>query len=609
MKNILALFPPLLLALAVGCAQKGGGMPTHFEGALSELDKAAASKPPVKQPDTVSQALLPPLVVEMPRVDEKPAETRFDLTVNNAPASEVFMAITAGTRYSMVVHPNVKEKLSVNLKDVTVPEALEMVREMYGYEYKVQGNRIFVQPLSMQTRVFLVNYLNNTRKGKSEVRVTSGAISDSTGPTQAGVTTAFTGPQGTTSQSLLSSKVETTSDVNFWADITKAVGAIIGTGEGRNMIINGESGIVLVRAMPSELREVDNFLKTMQGVVARQVLLEAKIIEVNLKDSFNTGVNWAAFHGGNNARVAGGVIQPATQLQTTGNLSTFTTLGPDGQPLPNSLFTAAPGAPGALTTLGAVPGTIFGLAFQTSNFAALLNFLSTQGELQVLSSPRIAAINNQKAVLKVGTDEYFVTNVTTNQTATTGGTIQNSPSITLQPFFSGVALDVTPQIDDNNQVILHIHPSVSEVIDKTKDIDLGQAGTFKLPLASSTVSETDTIVRVTNGNIVAIGGLMKQRDARTRSGFPGLQDIPIIGQAFKNTNRDGLKSELVILLKPTVIENDDSWRQELEDATKRIRDLRHDEFGRYWKDEVLEGKQSNGTSNGNGKGQQDAGKQ
>jgi len=192
-------------------------------------------------------------------------------------------------------------------------------------------------------------------------------------------------------------------------------------------------------------------------------------------------------------------------------------------------------------------------------------------------------------VLKVGTDEFFVTNVTTNQTTTTGGAIQNSPSITVQPFFSGVALDVTPQIDDANQIILHIHPSVSNVIDKTKDIDLGQAGTFRLPLASSTVSETDTIVRVVNGNIVAIGGLMKQSDSRTRGQVPGLGNIPIIGHAFKNTNRSGLKSELVILLKPTVIQSEDTWRQDVEDARNRVRDYRHAEYGRYWREEYGNG--------------------
>ena len=185
----------------------------------------------------------------------------------------------------------------------------------------------------------------------------------------------------------------------------------------------------------------------------------------------------------------------------------------------------------------AVPGSVFGLALQTSNFAALLGFLETQGDLQVLSSPRIATLNNQKAVLKVGNDQFFVTNITNNQTTTTGGAIQNSPSITLQPFFSGVALDVTPQIDEAEQIILHIHPSVSRVFNKTTDLDLGQAGTFRLPLASSDIRETDTIVRVGNGNIVAIGGLMTEANDETNSGMPWLGDVPVLGAAFKNTNR------------------------------------------------------------------------
>jgi MSHA biogenesis protein MshL len=575
----------VLLMLTAGCAQNGTMKP-HYESALSELDKASAAKGNVKQSEAVSQALLPPLVVEMPRSEGRSPESRFDLAVNNAPAAEVFMAVASGTRYSVVVNPSIKEKLSINLRDVTVFEALDTIRDVYGYEYKVQGNRILIQPVSMQTRMFMINYLFNQRKGKSELRVSSGAISDSAGPSSSGTTAATTtGPQNVTTQNLQSSKVETTSDLNFWNDLAAGVRAIIGTADGRNVIVNAESGVVLVRAMPGELREVDNFLHAMQGVVARQVLLEAKIIEVELSDTFATGINWAGFHSGTNARVAGGVIQPGTRLSPQGNLSTFTALGPDGQPVPNSLFTSNPASPGTLITGGGVPGMIFGLAFQTSNFAALLNFLQTQGELQVLSSPRIATMNNQKAVLKVGTDEFFVTNVTTNQTTTTGGAVQNSPSITVQPFFSGVALDVTPQIDENNQIILHVHPSVTNVVNKNTDIDLGASGTFRLPLASSTVSETDTIVRVSNGNIVAIGGLMKQSDSRNRGQIPGLGSLPIIGHAFKNTNRSGLKSELVILLKPTVLLSDESWKPGLEEARERVRAYKHDEYGRYWKEE------------------------
>jgi len=575
----------LLPALIVGCAQNGAMKP-HYESAIGELDKAAAAKSNVKQPEAVSQALLPPLVVEMPRSEGRSPESRFDLAVNNAPAAEVFMAVASGTRYSVVVHPSIKEKLSINLRDVNVFEALDTIRDVYGYEYKVQGSRILIQPLSLQTRMFVINYLFNQRKGKSELRVSSGAISDSAGVQMAGTTTATTlGPQGVTTQNLQSSKLETSYEMNFWTDLTSGVRAIIGTAEGRNVIVNAESGVVLVRAMPSELREVDNFLHAMQGVVARQVLLEAKIIEVELSDTFSTGINWGGFHAGDNARAAGGVIQPGTRLSPQGTLSTFTSLGPDGQPVPNSLFSSNPAAPGTLITGGGVPGTIFGLAFQTSNFAALLNFLETQGELQVLSSPRIATLNNQKAVLKVGTDEFFVTNVTTNQTTTTGGAVQNSPSITVQPFFSGVALDVTPQIDENNQIILHVHPSVTNVVNKNTDIDLGAAGTFRLPLASSSVSETDTIVRVNNGNIVAIGGLMKQSDSRNRGQVPGLGKLPVVGHAFKNTTRSGLKSELVILLKTTVIQGDDSWKQDMGEARDRVRAYRHNEYGQYWKEE------------------------
>jgi MSHA biogenesis protein MshL len=317
------------------------------------------------------------------------------------------------------------------------------------------------------------------------------------------------------------------------------------------------------------LRGVSEFLKTMQIVIERQVMLEAKIIEVQLSDSHQTGVNWAAFSQGANSRIAGGVISPGGRLSPNGTVSAFTARNPDGTVSATSLLSSDPASPGNIVAGIGTPGTLFGLAFQTSNFAALISFLETQGNLQVLSSPRIATLNNQKAVLKVGTDEFFVTNITTN-TTTTGTTSTQSPTITVSPFFSGVALDVTPQIDENNQIILHIHPSVSSVIEKTKNIDLGTSGVFRLPLASSTISESDTIVRVSNSNIVAIGGLMKETTTRDSSGVPVLGTLPIIGNLFSSKRRSVTKSELVILLKPTVIENDATWRQDILDTKERI---------------------------------------
>jgi MSHA biogenesis protein MshL len=470
----------------------------------------------------------------------------------------------------MVVHPGVKDPISVNLRDVTVFEALDTIREVYGYEYKVQGNRILVEPLSLQTRVYQVNYLMSQRKGKTDVRVTSGAISDaSNSGSAAQSSTNTTSGTGVATTSLESSRISTTSNNDFWTEIDAALRAIVGKEGGRNVVMSPQAGVIVVRALPSELRGVAEFLKTMQVVVERQVMLEAKIIEVQLSDSHQTGVNWAAFSQGANSRVAGGVLSPGGVLTPNGTISAFTSRNADGTVSSSSLLSSNPASPGAIAAGVGTPGTLFGLAFQTGNFAALISFLETQGNLQVLSSPRIATLNNQKAVLKVGTDEFFVTNITTN-TTTTGSTSTQSPTITVSPFFSGVALDVTPQIDENNQIILHIHPSVSTVIEKTKNIDLGTSGNFRLPLASSTISESDTVVRVSNTNIVAIGGLMKETTTRDSSGVPVLGTLPVVGNLFSSKSRSVVKSELVILLKPTVIENDTTWRQDILDTKDRI---------------------------------------
>jgi len=206
---------------------------------------------------------------------------------------------------------------------------------------------------------------------------------------------------------------------------------------------------------------------------------------------------------------------------------------------------------------------MFGLAFQTSNFAALLDFLESQGNVHVLSSPRIATLNNQKAVLKVGTDEFFVTNVST--TITTGTATTSTPTVTLQPFFSGIALDVTPRIDENNEIILHVHPSVSLVSTVTKTVNTGAGGTLVMPLASSSISETDSIVRARDGQIVAIGGLMRQATFDDQSGLPGLPKA-----VFGQTNKRIEKRELVILLKPTVVDNNKDWSDDITRSRDRV---------------------------------------
>ena len=581
----------VLLALALaatGCTAFQPRQGKTLDRIDRELEQGIASRKPPREPDAVAQALLPPVVVEMPKMDGRPTEPRFDLNVANAPASQVLMAMVQGTRYSMVVHPGIKESISIALKDVTVAEALDTVRTLYGYDYQIQGTRILVQPAEIQTRVFQVNYLMTQRRGRSDVRVTSGAISDFVSPSAGlpgtglpgmpggspspGIPStpgASPGGAGAASQAVVGSRVVTTTDSDFWKELSDALKTIIGSENGRQVVISPQSGVIVVRAMPAEIRSVESYLRATRLVLERQVMLEAKIIEVELSDGYQAGVNWSAF--GEHARVAGGVLSPGVALGTSGAISSFTARAADGSISANSALTANPANPSSITAGVGVPGTVFGLALQTSNFAALLSFLQTQGNLQVLSSPRIAALNNQKAVLKVGNDEFFVTNVTTTTLTNAAGGTTQSPSIVVQPFFSGVALDVTPQIDENNQIILHVHPSVSNVVEKTKNIDLGTSGNFRLPLASSTISETDTIVRATDGNIVAIGGLMRETTQRTRSGVPGLANAPLIGGAFRSTSTAARKSELVILLKPTIIQGDAVASNDLTDLRERLK--------------------------------------
>ncbi len=598
MKNLWVI---LLAALSlVACESKLIKKNVVDEQIRSELVRAAQPRPVAATPETVNQALLPPLTIEMPKGGAQ-LEPRFDLIVNHAPANQVFMALVSGTRYSMLVHPDIKEDISVNLKDVTMIEALEAIRELYGYEYKFQGGRIYIQPVSMQTRLFQVNYLAGRRVGIADVRVTSGSIQapaqGAPTPVPGAAPGAPAAPVASSSAnratSTDSSRVTTTSNSDFWTEIADSITSIIGAEGGRSVVVNPTAGVILVRAMPSEMRSIEQYLKAMSVVVERQVMLEAKIIDVTLNDQFGSGINWGVFTNGRNSRFGTGVANPGTTLRTDGLMQTYTARGADGALLPNSALAINPAAsmplsPDPLNPLSTaligsatsalipganVPGAVFGLAFQTSNFAALLNFLESQGTVHVLSSPRIAALNNQKAVIKVGTDEFFVTNVSTTSTST-GSAMTVSPTITTQPFFSGIALDVTPQIADDDQIILHIHPSVSEVTDKTKVINLGTLGVFTLPLASSNINESDTVVRVQDGTIAAIGGLMKQSQASGRSGLPGSLDSPVMGNLVGSRSQQLTKSELVILLKTTIIKGDAAWQQQAQEVNERMQNMR-----------------------------------
>ena len=566
MKNMLLMSTVLMISLS-GCSSSGPKNTSTSE----DIDKVLQETTTVTQtsattPQVVSDALLPPVNINVPAAAKLP-DTRFDIGVDNAPAATFFMGLVEGTSYNMVVHPDVTGQISLKLKDVTIPGVMAVLRDVYGYEYSLKDRLYQVLPRRLQSRIFQVNYLNVKRKGKSQTRVSSGQISQpsanstSTGGTSSNNSNTNNTLSNSSSLSELSgSQVETDSEADFWAELRVALQAIVSNRDGRTVIINPQSGVVVVRAMPSEIRDVSRFLGTTQDVVERQVILEAKIVEVELSDGFQAGINWTALgQPGKGKTVLGAQSGGGSIFDGTGstiNDGSNVTLQPGVAPFTGIVDTAF--------------GGVFSLALNLNDFSAFIELLETQGNVQVLSSPRVSTINNQKAVIKVGSDEFFVTGVT--NTTVTGTTTTSSPTVNLTPFFSGIALDVIPQIDKDDNVILHIHPTVSEVSEQVKTFTIG-GEVQSLPLAQSSVRESDSIVRARSNQIIVIGGLM-QNSTRERVGAtPVLGSLPVIGSLFKHTVESNRKSELVILLRPIVVNTPAAWKSTIKQSVNRLKTL------------------------------------
>lgn len=522
-----------ILSACAAPSEWRGSVRESIDATMQESRKSA--KQPV--PEEINQALLPPIEIKLPDGKITPLEPRFDLTVSNAPAREVFMGLVEGTPYSMVVHPDVKGVVSLNLKEVTVPEALEAIRQVYGYEYRRDGKRFLVLGAEMQTRIFTVNYLNLTRSGTSNVSIGGGGIGGAGSGTTTGTTTGAGGAGAV--------QVSTASQSDFWKNITTALTAIVGTDGGRKVIVNPQTGIVVVRAMPDELRVIEDYLGVTHATVNRQVVLEAKIVEVELKNEFQSGVNWSLIV--NNSR--------GQLVDTRGRI-----------------FGGGTTAGGGSGTVASSFGGIFSLQLLSGDFSLLIDALRGQGEVQILSSPQVSTVNNQKAVIKVGGEEFFVTAVTGGVAATTT-TAATTPAVTLTSFFSGISLDVTPQIDENNNITLHIHPSVSTVSEKTKSFS-ASGSSFELPLALSTIQESDNIVRARSGQIIIIGGLMKEASTDEDASVPVLADVPLFGNLFKHKKVSRIKRELVILLKPTSINLGQDWDDAIGESHERMKKIR-----------------------------------
>ncbi|MCQ4348624.1 secretin N-terminal domain-containing protein [Pseudomonas stutzeri] len=492
-------------------------------------DSLAQSQRAPALPPAVQAALLPPLLPEAPALGGGP---RFDVAVRDMEAREFFLSLMDGAGQNLVVHPEVGGSITFSLRNVTLEEVLAAVRDSYGYDFKRTAYGYRILPNRLQTRTYDLNYLNLQRRGETDTRVSSGQVtaSDSTS----------SGGDSTTSSSSVStvnaSQVVTRSEVDFWREVADVIGALIGDEPGNRVVVNPQASLLVVRASSADQQNVEAFLEQAERNLQRQVILEAKILEVRLNDGFQAGINWTQL--GKERNTSFGLDLSGAELS-----------GPQGI------------------------GGVFSAALSVGDFSGLLQLLETQGQVRVLSSPRISTLNNQKAVIKVGTDEFFVTDISTSNTTTLAGVSEPTQDVTLTPFFSGISLDVTPQINQREEVTLHVRPTVSRVQDQNKVISLGEDRVLNLPLALSTTRQSDSIVRARSGQVVVIGGLLQNASDNTDANVPWLSKLPFVGWAFQQQRKELERSELVILLRPQVV-GADTWLEELQQSAAGFRELR-----------------------------------
>ena len=559
--NTLVLSAALVVA---GCQSYGVGeeVKPHIRDELARSQNTTSSKP--TPPPQLNQELL----AEVARYQALPAPTSqkmFAVSANNVDVRPFFDALIEDTPYSVAVHPAVSGQISLTLKEVALEDVLTIISRMYPLDVFLEGKVIQVMPSQLKTESIPVNFLMIKRFGVSNVSVIAGGVSEqdqNNGGNNGGINGnnnisgnalggqgGFGGQGGlggNNIQQLNGSNIQTTSENDFWSDLKEALKVLVSSTEGRQVVVSPQAGLVTVRALPSEIAVVKDFLNQSQESLQRQVVLEARIIEVTLNDGYQQGVRWdriaSGLTGSVNFGFSGGAI--------ASNFAANTAAGID--PAINAVN-------GIGNSISTDIGGVSTLRISRGDFDGVINMLQTQGDVQMLSNPRVTVTNNQKAVIKVGQDEYFVTDVSTSEDQSATQT-ENENDIELTPFFSGIALDVTPQIDRSGSVILHVHPSVTETAEQTKVIQVGDQQIL-LPLAQSNIRESDTVIRARDGEIVVIGGLMETVTSEQESKTPLLGDIPFIGNAFKNKAKTQSKRELVILIRPSVVQPD-TWEKQ-----------------------------------------------
>ena len=537
------LFPLYLIPLLVlGCAN----LPNK------ERPKLPPQKAEAVRPQPPPEEKLKELMVPQMEEAKKAPEKLFSIYARDSSIQDVLLAFSKESDLNIVIDPELHGKVTVDLKRVTLKEALDTVLSPLGWTYRTDGRFIKVLRPQIETRLFTLNYVATKRTGKREVYATTssgGGLETSSLPGQQVALSA--GGTRTGYTDLISFD-----EVDLWKEIQKGLeGLIFGTVEketatdkdkmtwsrvdekGRKLIINKSTGIIMVADYPLNLNKVASYLEAVEGSSQRQVSIQAKIMEVNLSDSHQEGINWQVIQGlPNSANLAWGLSDKTGKTGFPGSSTGFAS------------GTSSTGGTSASTI--PIPGTfkvmpyggIFAIGAAGTSIALsdIMQAIAQQGDIKILSSPTISTLNNQKAVIRVGNQNvFFITGAVATQTTVT----QFIQPMTID---IGIILDVTPQIAEDGTIIMNIHPSITAQTGSATAPD----GKSTFPLLS--VRETDTTVRVRDGETIIIGGLMQDQTQENYTGVPILQSVPWMGSLFRYKNYTKTKSELVIMITPTL---------------------------------------------------------
>jgi MSHA type pilus biogenesis protein MshL len=531
------------LLLILGCATAPNKERVKLPPQKAE---AAKEQPP---PEEKLKELVIPQMEEAKKVPDK----LFSIYARDSSVQDVLLAFSKESELNIIIDPELNGKVTIDLKRVTLKEALEAILSPLGWTYRIDGKFIKVSRPQMETRLFKLNYIATKRSGKREVYAstsTGGGLQASTLPGQQ--TALSTGGARTGYTDLI-----TLDEMDLWKEIQKGLESLIFGSvdenevssekekttwtkvdtKGKKLVINKSSGVIMVTDYLTNLNKVASYLEAVEGSSQRQVSIQAKIMEVILSDGHKEGINWKVIEGlPRSINWAWGLTDKAKTTGYPGTTTGYVT----GASSSGGTTAATISTPGAYKI--APYGGVFAIGAAGTEVALsdIMQAIAEQGDVKVLSSPTISTLNNQKAVIRVGNqDVFFITGAVATQTTVTQ---------TIQPMTIdvGILLDVTPQIAEDGTIIMNIHPSITDKTGEKTTPD----GKSTFPLLS--VRETDTTVRVGDGQTIIIAGLMQEKTIENYTGFPILDSIPALGTLFRYKTQTKTNSELVIMITPTL---------------------------------------------------------